>query len=130
MLQKDGRALRVLIMEDEALIAWDLAEMIRDAGGEVTAVATTADAALKLAAADPPDALIGDLGLGGGDGTAAIKTILGRYAGCSAVIVSGRRGEDVRELFAGMLNVRVLPKPAGAQDIVSALQDACTPRTT
>ena len=56
---------RVLIVEDETIIAWDLRRTIERLGGEVSSVASDADAAVACARADHPDLILMDITLRG-----------------------------------------------------------------
>ena len=64
---------RVLVVEDEAVIAMDLAAIVRDMGHRVTGVARTRDEALSLTAEDPPDLVLADLHLA--DGSSGIEVV-------------------------------------------------------
>lgn len=59
------RGLRVLVVEDEALLALELEDMLADLGAEVVGPATTLEEGLVLAAADVADAAVLDLNLNG-----------------------------------------------------------------
>ncbi|MGR3273171.1 response regulator [Thalassococcus profundi] len=54
---------RVLIIEDEAIIAMDLESIVADLGHRVTGVARTRDGAVKLGASDVPDLILADIQL-------------------------------------------------------------------
>ena len=54
---------KVMIIEDEAIIAIDLEGIIGDLGHEVTGVARTRDAAVKLASQKTPDLILSDIQL-------------------------------------------------------------------
>ena len=54
---------RVLIIEDEAIIAMDLESIVADLGHRVTGVARTRDAAIDLAKKDTPDLVLADIQL-------------------------------------------------------------------
>lgn len=56
---------RVLIVEDEAMIAMLLQDMLEEMGCVVAATAASLDDALRAAAADPLDLAILDVNLGG-----------------------------------------------------------------
>jgi two-component system, response regulator PdtaR len=58
-------AKNVLIVEDEQLIGLMLAENVREMGGEVIAVVTTGQAAVRAARRDPPDVIFMDISLAG-----------------------------------------------------------------
>ncbi|UXN68002.1 response regulator (plasmid) [Devosia neptuniae] len=57
--------LRILIVEDEFLIALELENRLLDAGFEVVGIAATAEEALSLAASELPDLAITDIRLAG-----------------------------------------------------------------
>jgi len=56
---------RILLVEDEALIAMDLKERLQCLGYSVTSIARTADEALRLAVSTPPDLILMDIQLSG-----------------------------------------------------------------
>ncbi len=59
------RGLRVLVVEDELLIALDLLSILADLGCVALGPAATVPEALRLLADGPPDAALLDLNLGG-----------------------------------------------------------------
>ncbi|TXL73321.1 response regulator [Vineibacter terrae] len=70
-------SVRVLVIEDEAVIALDVAKIVRGAGHQVVGIAATEDAAVSLAAKHTPDLVIADIQLRGDDnGMAAVRQIL------------------------------------------------------
>jgi DNA-binding response OmpR family regulator len=70
-----GGTLRVLIVEDEAMIAMLLAEVLREMGHEVCAIAPTEDAAVAAAVRHKPDLMIVDEWLRQGSGISAVAEI-------------------------------------------------------
>ena len=54
---------KVLIIEDEAIIAMDIEAIVADMGHRVTGVARTRDAAVRLGKSDPPDLILADIQL-------------------------------------------------------------------
>jgi CheY-like chemotaxis protein len=69
------KALRVLVVEDEAVIAMLLAEVLRELGHEVCATETTEAGAVAAAARHKPDLMIVDDELRRGSGIAAVEQI-------------------------------------------------------
>jgi len=67
---------RILVVEDEALIAMDLQTLLEDAGYRVIGPANSSAAALALIEADEPDVALLDVNLGRSDafGVASILT--------------------------------------------------------
>lgn len=59
----DGISGRVLIIEDEAIIAMDLESIVADLGHRVTGVARTREGAVALGKSDVPDLILADIQL-------------------------------------------------------------------
>jgi two-component system, response regulator PdtaR len=94
--------MRILIVEDEPLIAWMLADSLERAGHEVVGrAATMADAlALCEAAAPPPELALLDIMLrDGGNGVDVARALLERWGVRSIVtsahVTEARRAEGV-----------------------------------
>ena len=56
-------ASRVLIIEDETIIALDLENLVRETGHQVTGIATTCDEAIQMAKKSKPDLVLTDIQL-------------------------------------------------------------------
>jgi len=68
---------RVLIIEDEPVIALDVAESVKALGHKVTGVAARASEAINMAKATPPGLVLADIQLkDGSTGIAAVREIL------------------------------------------------------
>jgi PAS domain S-box-containing protein len=75
------RSERILIVEDEALIAEEIRERLTEAGYTVIAVADTGVAAIELVAHTRPNLVLMDIRLKGGmDGVEAAQAIFDRFA--------------------------------------------------
>ncbi|WNO54913.1 response regulator [Stakelama saccharophila] len=71
---------RVLVIEDEPIIAMDLETIVRDQGHEVTGVAVTRDEAVALAMEDRPGLVLADIQLADdSSGIDAVKDILAEF---------------------------------------------------
>jgi CheY-like chemotaxis protein/DNA-directed RNA polymerase specialized sigma24 family protein len=78
-IEKQTRA-RVLIIEDEPIIAMDIEAIVRDQGHEVTGVAVTRDEAVALALEDRPGLVLADIQLADdSSGIDAVKDILAEF---------------------------------------------------
>jgi response regulator NasT len=73
---KENRAARILVAEDEALIRLDLVEMLTEAGYEVVAQATNGVEAIALAKEFKPDLAILDVKMPELDGISAAQEII------------------------------------------------------
>ena len=70
----DGK-LRVLVIEDEYLMALELSAALEELGFAVCAVASTEDEAVQAAASHRPDLITADVRLLRGDGISAVARI-------------------------------------------------------
>jgi CheY-like chemotaxis protein len=71
---------RVLIIEDEPIIALDLENLVTELGHEVVATAATRDDAVKQARLKKPGLVLADINLGeGGSGIDAVNEILASF---------------------------------------------------
>lgn len=72
---------RVLVIEDEPLIAMDLESIVRDMGHDVTGVAVTRDEAVALAMEERPGLVLADIQLADdSSGIDAVKDILAEFS--------------------------------------------------
>jgi CheY-like chemotaxis protein len=78
-IEQQTRA-RVLIIEDEPIIAMDIETIVRDLGHDVTGVAVTRDEAVAAAMADRPGLVLADIQLADdSSGIDAVKDILAEF---------------------------------------------------
>ncbi len=74
---RTGVTARVLIIEDEPIIALDIQELVERCGHSVVGIAATETEAVEMARAERPGLVLADINLGaGGDGASAVARIL------------------------------------------------------
>jgi DNA-directed RNA polymerase specialized sigma24 family protein len=72
---------RILIIEDETVIAMDLSDLVTDQGHDVCATATTASEAVAAAKRERPDLVLADIQLAdGSSGIDAVRDILSSFS--------------------------------------------------
>jgi len=111
--------LNVLLVEDDALIAELLAEVIADLGHVVCGIEATEEGAVAAAARCKPDLMIVDAQLGLGSGVDAVETIT-RGGPVPHFFVSG----NVSKVLALRPHAVVLQKPYAEAALVRAMQSA------
>ncbi len=120
-----ARSLRVLIVEDELIVAWELEEAVAQLGHEALGVAVDGAEALEMATRLRPDLVLMDVNLrGGDDGVAAAEAIQAVMP--ARVVFATAYAEDPRTR-ARMLAARaagILSKPIMSQDLRQALAQA------
>jgi len=110
------KALRVLVIEDDALIAMLLAELLAGMGHEVCATATSEAEAVIAATCYAPDLMIVDAGLGQGSGVSAVEEIL-RAGPLAHVFVSG----DAESVRLRRCDAIVVRKPFRQAELARAI---------
>ena len=115
----------VLIVDDDEDLLAVLAAALRRVGLEVM-VATDAVSATSTAMKQPPDVVLMDVGLPGGDGVTVMQRLhaLPRLAGVPVVVLSGRDPQQHRERAIQAGAVGYLEKPVQTDDLVAALRAA------
>jgi two-component system, response regulator PdtaR len=115
--------MRILIVEDDRLLAAGLAMMVESAGHEVVGHAATVRAAMDLARSRTPDLTLMDIDLGlGGSGIAAARGMK-KHHGLVSLFVS-EHPERARQATDAALGVLV--KPYDHDTVLRALDVAST----
>jgi CheY-like chemotaxis protein len=116
-------ALRILVVEDDDMIAMLLGEMLREMGHEVCAIAAAESDAVMAAARHSPGLIVADARLGRhGSGLAALDTIL-LTGFVPHVFMSG----DVARVRALRPDAALLEKPFQEAELARAIQQALQP---
>lgn len=122
-MERRAQAPRVMVIEDEPLIAMGLKMVLENMGCEVPAVVDTEDAAVSSAENMEFDLILADVRLkDGNDGITAVQRILS-HREVPVLFVTGNAGEVHNR---GMGHIRVLSKPfmpAALERTVRAILD-------
>ncbi|MEP7159593.1 MAG: response regulator [Dermatophilaceae bacterium] len=118
-----GRALRVLVAEDEALIRLDLAEMLADGGYEVVAQAGDGEQAVALAREYRPDIVILDVKMPVLDGVSAAD-VIGREGLAPCVMLTAFSDRELVERARDAGVMAYVVKPFTLDDLRPAVDIA------
>ena len=121
---KNSPKLRVLVVDDEPLIRWSLAETLEQAGHGVVEAGDAASAIRSVAAGEPFDVVLLDYRLPDSNDLNLLTTIR-KLAPTSAVIMMTAFGTP--EVTAGALALgayRVMPKPFEVHDMAGLVLQA------
>jgi two-component system, response regulator PdtaR len=113
------KALRVLVVEDDALIGMLLGELLAGMGHDVCATAATEAEAVIAATRYGPDLMIVDAGLGRGSGVSAVEAIC-RAEPLPHVFISG----DAERVRLRQPDAVVVRKPFRQAELVRAIEIA------
>jgi DNA-binding NtrC family response regulator len=111
------KPLRILLVDDDALIGELLTELLEDMGHVVCGIETTEAGAVQAGLAGKPDLMIVDAQLREGSGVAAVEAIA-RVASVPHILMSGA------PIPAGRRPALLLQKPFMYDDLVSAIERA------
>jgi two-component system C4-dicarboxylate transport response regulator DctD len=114
---------RVLVVEDEARLRELLLRVLPGWGFEVAA-ARSAEEAMRLAAADPPDVVLLDLNLPGEDGLAFFRRLRARWPRVQAIVQTGFGSVASAQEAIRLEVVEFLTKPSSLGDLERALDRA------
>lgn len=80
---------KVMVIEDEAIIAMDIVDIVTNVGHNVTGVARTRDGALALARKERPDLILSDIQLAdNSSGVDAVNDILGELGDVPVIFIT------------------------------------------
>lgn len=123
-----GRPARILIVEDEGLVALSISQTLSDAGYDIVGVAASADAALRAAEACPPDLVLMDIALRGRkDGIEAAQMLKSRRD-LKVLFVTAHGDPQTRSRAQVARPVGFLIKPYDSEQLLSAVRQAIADR--
>ncbi|WP_284164801.1 response regulator [Frigidibacter sp. SD6-1] len=114
---------KVMVIEDEAIIAMDIASIVQDLGHFVTGIARTRAEAVRLAASDRPDLILADIQLADrSSGIDAVNDILAQFDDIPVIFITAfperlLTGERPEPAF-------LITKPFSEEQVRSAVSQA------
>jgi CheY-like chemotaxis protein len=116
--------MRILVVEDEALLAMHLEDLLIALGHESCGAAANGAAALELAERERPDLALMDLALAGGDDGREVARLLRDRFGVRSVFVTGN--PDLLDTAEGHAAspLGIVGKPFRDEDIAKAIDRA------
>jgi response regulator NasT len=112
---------RVLVVEDEALVAWLLRDLLESRGYEVVGLASTQSAAVDLCRSRRPEVAVVDVKLKQGDGISAAREMA--RDGVGVLFLTAHGAQLVSE--SGLSPTSVVEKPF-RPDCIAPAVDAVT----
>lgn len=114
-------SLRVLIVEDEFLIALDLCATLKSFGHEVVGTAQDVTSCMREAEAHRPDIALMDIRLANGDTGIEASSRLFNELGVRCLFLSGNLDEATRDLLSAFEPVGYIGKPVMPHKLRKAL---------
>jgi DNA-binding NarL/FixJ family response regulator len=113
------RRARILVVEDDYLVALEAEHRLVQAGFDVVGIAGTAEEALAKAAAEKPELAIMDINLGGiRDGVDAAIELLAKF-GIPSIFASAYGDRETRDRAARANPLGWLEKPYSPESLVA-----------
>ena len=105
------KAKKILIVEDEGIIALNTKKIITRLGHEVTGIAPSGEKAINIQESNPADLVLMDIKLRGNmDGIQIAKTLYEKYK-VPIIFISAYLDEETLERIKGTVHLAYLPKP-------------------
>ena len=120
---RDAVTGRILVIEDEAIIAMDISAIVEQMGHGITGVARTRSGAVKLAQSERPDLILADIQLAdNSSGIDAVNDILGQFENIPVIFITAfperlLTGERMEPAF-------LITKPYSEGQVRSAVSQA------
>jgi CheY-like chemotaxis protein len=114
----------VLIVEDDAILSLDLAELLEEWNYDVCGIAGSAAQALELAARHRPDLALLDVGLSGDIDGIELAVRLRRDFALPSIIISGALNSTLEERALPARPAGFLSKPYMPSELEKILVDA------
>ncbi|GGE74029.1 response regulator [Sphingomonas prati] len=106
---------RILIVEDEPLVAFDNEHFLRDAGFDIVATVDRVEEALRFIDTEGLHLVLADISLSDGSGLDVARAA--REHGVPLLFVTGQCPPEARDLALGVLN-----KPYNHRELVAAIE--------
>lgn len=120
----DATPRRILVVEDEAIIAWDIAMQLRDLGYEPLGPASNGEQAIEMAARLRPHLVLMDIHLGSAmDGITAAQAIRNQFDVPSVFLSAFASGDSLARAESAR-PAGYMSKPFGETELVDVIASA------
>jgi len=129
-MTKKSTGLRILIVDDEPLIRWSMAETLTNDGYAVAEAGDAKQTLEQLVHSPAPDVILLDYRLPDSDDLKLLAAIRQRVPGTPVILMTAFGAPDVVAGAVKMGAFRVVSKPLDMRDLGSLVQMAYAARTT
>jgi two-component system, response regulator PdtaR len=119
-----GKPARILVIEDDLLIATQIETTLTEAGFDVVGLAPTGEEAIELAANDPPDLAVVDIRLAGDRNGVDTALELFRSHGIRCIFASAYSDDESRRRAAPAAPFGWLQKPYSMASLTEMVRKA------
>lgn len=125
---ENSEQVRVLVVDDEALIRWAIAATLKDAGYAVVEAGTGQEAMASLNEKPDPHVIFLDYRLPDSQDFTLLQNIRTRAPDCPVIMMTAYGTPEIIEAAERLGAYRVVSKPFDMGDIVSLTRHACSSR--
>jgi response regulator NasT len=115
---------KVLIVEDDALQADDLEDVIAAQGHEVCAKVRSSTAALYVVRTQSPDVVLMDVAIAGSQDGIDTAAVIQAISPCGVVFVTAHGDSETSARMRRLGPAAILLKPASSAAVIAAVQSA------
>lgn len=123
-VRERGKPVRVLVVEDDALVATYISTVLDEAGYGVAGVAASGPEALSLAEADKPTLALVDIRIAGPLDGIEVACALREQFGVPAIFLTGMADPDALERAKAAHPLGLLQKPFRPSQVFNAIEHA------
>ncbi len=124
----ERRPASILIVEDEALVASYIQEVLEESGFIIAGVASSGPEAMSLASAGPPDLALVDIKLAGPMDGIEVAQLMRNQFNVHSIFLSGVCDPETMERARSATPLGFLEKPFRPSQVFNALQRALNER--
>jgi DNA-binding NtrC family response regulator len=115
---------RILIVDDEMLIRWSMAETLAHAGYEVIEAGSAKETLQRIDAEPAPDVILLDYRLPDSNDLRLLETIRRVVPGSSVIMMTAYGSREVMDAAAVLGAYRILTKPVELHELVPLVEEA------
>ena len=115
---------KILIVEDEGLLAMDLEEQLAGIGLEIAGVALSGEEALEIVEIVSPDLVLMDISLKRGMDGVELASELKEKFGVPVVFITGNSDEKTRKRAMSIGPAAYIQKPIVVENMLQVIKDA------
>lgn len=119
-----SKPVRILIVEDEALVASYIEEVLAESGFEVAGIASSGTEALSLASEHRPTLALVDIRLAGPIDGIELACLLRQHSGIPAIFLSGLVDAETTQRATAARPLGLLAKPFVPSQVFRAIERA------
>lgn len=113
---------RVLVVEDEGIVAMDLASRLEDLRYEVVGIAFSGKEAIRIAEVTFPEIVLMDIGLQGETEGIEVAEIMKEKYKAEIIFLTGYTDKKIKNQLEAIEPLGILTKPVDDQELIATLK--------